>query len=141
MRTFAGEQGRTFIMRLDQGDLLLESIQQLAEKEKIYNGVICSGIATFDEVNIQMTNTLDYPIGYVVHNLREPIELGALNGTIINQEPHIHGVIGNGEHTWTGHLSKGCRILYLAEVVIQEVKGLNLIRRANQNGVFQINEL
>lgn len=132
--------GRTFIIRMEKGDLLREAIADFVKKEGIENAVILSGIATFDEAHLQMTTTLDYPIRYHVHHLREPLELAGLDGTIIHFEPHLHGVISNAEQTWAGHLLDGCRILYLAEIVIQELLCQKLIRRANQNGVNLITE-
>lgn len=132
------EKGRTFILRMERGDLLREEISGLCKRNNIKNAVVLSGIATFDIVNIQMAKTLGYPIEYDMHNLTEPLELASLDGTIINSEPHIHGVIGNGNHTWAGHILDGCRILYLGEVVIQEVLGMDLIRKPDENNVYLI---
>lgn len=135
----AKETGRTFILRMERGDLLREKITELCQNEKVYEAVISSGIATFDIVNIQMSNTVGFPMDYDVHNLNEPLELASLDGTIINGEPHIHGVIGNGNKTWAGHLLNGCRILYLGEIVIQELLIEPLIRTADKDNVFLIN--
>lgn len=135
----AKETGRTFILRMERGDLLREKITKLCQIEKVYEAVISSGIATFDIVNIQMSNTVGFPMDYDVHNLNEPLELASLDGTIINGEPHIHGVIGNGNKTWAGHLLNGCRILYLGEIVIQELLIEPLIRTADKDNVFLIN--
>ena len=136
----SNKTGRTFILRMEKGDLLREGITELCNNYNVKNAVVLSGIATFDIVNIQMTNTYGYPIEYDVHNLKEPLELASLDGTIINGDPHIHGVIGNGNNTWAGHLLDGCQILYLGEVVIQEVLGINLIRKADKNNVYLIHE-
>ena len=130
--------GRTFILRMERGDLLREKIFELCKTEKISEAVILSGIATFDIVNVQMSNTSGFPMGYDVHNLHEPLELASLDGTIINGEPHIHGVIGNADQTWAGHLLDGCRILYLGEIVIQELLTDALTRKADKNNVFLI---
>ena len=132
--------GRTFILRFERGDDLLEVIKELAQKESISNAAVVSGIATFDEVNMHMTTTLDYPIGYHKVHLNEPLELASLDGTIIDSEPHIHGVVSNAYHTWAGHMREGCRILYLGEVVVQELLGCSLTRRADENGVRLIYE-
>jgi predicted DNA-binding protein with PD1-like motif len=141
MRYFTSDSvGRTFVISLQKGDLLLETIAELAVKEKIENAAIVSGIATFDEANMQMTTTYDYPIGYKVVNLREPLELASLDGTIIHFEPHIHGVVSNPDQTWAGHILEGCKILYLGEVVIQELVGMNLTRKPNQDGARLIYE-
>ena len=141
MKHFIAEKvGRTFILRMERGDLLKEVVGGLCKKEHISNAVVLSGIATFDEANLQMTNTTGYPIGYDIHNLCEPLELASLDGTIINGEPHLHGVISNATHTWAGHLLDGCRILYLGEVVLQEVEEVDLIRKADENNVYLIYE-
>jgi predicted DNA-binding protein with PD1-like motif len=128
--------GRIFVIKLEPGDYLKESITELAHRENIENAVIVTGIATFDEVNIHMTTTLDYPIGYHKEQLQEPLELGGLDGFIADGEPHLHGVIGNADRTWAGHLLDGCRVLYLAEIVVQELIGTKLIRKENSKGAF-----
>lgn len=135
-----GKAGRTIIVRLERGDLLRESIAELVKREGIENAVVVSGIATFDEAHLQMTTTYGYPIEYHVHHLSQPLELAGLDGTIINFEPHIHGVVSNPDMTWAGHLLDGCRILYLGEMVIQEICGSSLIRKADENGVLLISE-
>lgn len=141
MKYFTSDSiGRTFIIRLERGDFLREVLVDLAKKEKVSNAVIVSGIATFDEVNMQMATTFDYPIEYHVVNLIEPLELGSLDGTIINFEPHIHGVVSNAGQVWAGHFLDGCKVLYLGELVVQELLGVNLIRKPDQNGVNLIYE-
>lgn len=141
MKSFISEKvGRTFIISLEKGDLLRESIEELTKKEMVKNAVVISGIATFDKAQLQMATTYGFPIEYYVHTLNEPLELASLDGTIIDFTPHIHGVIGNTEHTWAGHLLDGCRILYLAEIVIQELNCQELKRKPNENGVFLISE-
>ncbi len=141
MKHFVSQgSGRTLIIRLERGDFLRESIAKLVQEEGVENAVILSGIATFDEANFQMTTTFGYPIEYHVHHLNEPLELASLDGTIINFEPHIHGVISNPTHSWGGHILDGCRVLYLAEIVIQELSCKNLMRKANESGVFLISK-
>lgn len=141
MKHFTADSiGKTIIISLVKGDLLRESIAEIARKENIANGVVLSGIATFDRARFQMTTTCDYPIGYHVETLEEPLELASLDGTIIDFEPHIHGVISNSRQTWAGHILDGCRILYLAELVIQEVKTKELVRRPDEKGANLIYE-
>ena len=137
---YTDKQGRTFVLRMERGDLLREQITELCRENGISNAVIVSGIATFDIVNIQMTNTTGYPIEYDVLKLTEPLELASMDGTIIDGSPHLHGVLGSGSKTYAGHLLDGCRILYLGEVVIQEIAGIGLERTPDENGVMLISE-
>lgn len=41
---------------MERGDFLKEKITRLCREEKINEAVVSSGIATFDIVNIQMSN-------------------------------------------------------------------------------------
>lgn len=139
MKSFISNQaGRTFILRMERGDLLREALTKLARTEGIKNAVVVSGIATFDKAHLQMATTYGYPIEYKVHQLEQPLEVTGVSGTIINYEPHIHAVVSNADQTWAGHLLDGCRILYLGEVVIQELLGADFFRRPNENGVLLI---
>jgi len=141
MKHFISAQvGRTFIIRMERGDYLRESLIEIAKKENIKNAVIVSGIATFDEANFQMSTTYGFPIEYHVEQLKEPLELASLDGTIIDSEPHLHGVISNDKKTWAGHILNGCRILYLGEIVIQELLGNQLKRKPDKDGVMLISE-
>ena len=142
MKCFISPQvGRTFILRMERGDYLRETLAELAKKEKIENAVIVSGIATFDEAKFQMSTTHGFPMEYHVEHLNEPLELASLDGTIINSEPHIHGVISNATTTWAGHILDGCRILYLGEVVVQELLGNKLERKPDKDGVMLITDI
>ncbi len=136
----ANKTGRTFVLRMERGDLLREKITALCSEHSIKSAVVLSGIATFDIVNMQMSNTTGFPMGYDVLKLEEPLELASLDGTIINGEPHLHGVVGKATQTWAGHLLDGCRILYLGEIVLQELPELDLIRKPDKDGVFLISE-
>lgn len=141
MRSFASNKaGRTFILCMERGDFLREQITELCRSNGISNAVVVSGIAALDTVNMQMSNTTGFPIKYDVLRLTGPTELASMDGTIINGEPHIHGVVGKADRTWAGHLLDGCRILYLGEVVIQEIPGIDLVRKPDENGVMLISE-
>jgi predicted DNA-binding protein with PD1-like motif len=57
-------------------------------------------------------------------------------GIIADGEPHIHITLSGAETgAFGGHLEKGCRVLYLAEVTIIKFSGPRLTRRNNQNGI------
>ena len=88
-----------------------------------------------------MSTTYGFPMEYHVEHLKEPLELASLNGTIICSEPHIHGVISNATTTWSGHILDGCRILYLGEIVVQELLGNKLKRKPDKDGVMLISEI
>jgi len=137
MQYFSSEQvGRTFTLRLDQGDYLLESIEALIEKENIKDAVVVSGIGTLDYCVMHMVMTTGYPA--VEHFERwenKPLELASIDGYIADGKPHLHMVVSDHEKAYAGHLEPGCRILYLGEVVIMEVKDMDLVRVPNEKKI------
>ena len=129
MRTFeAGPIGRTFVIAFERGDYLLEGINEQIEKNGIRNGVVVSGIGTFDKAIFHRVTTTDEVAVEDFIEIDEPMELSAVQGVIADGFPHLHMVFSDLEKTYSGHLEPGCRILYLAEVVIQEFPEVNFYR-------------
>ena len=128
-------KGRTFVLSLRQGEMLLESIEELVKKNRIVDGVVVSGIGTLDKCVLHMVMTTGYPP--VEHFARwdgKALELASIQGFIADGKPHLHTVVSDNERTWAGHLEPGCRVLYLAEIVIQETPGFGLIRKPDAKG-------
>ena len=54
------ENGK-IIIRLDQGEMLLESIETVISEANIKNGVVISGIGTLSDARIHLVTTTGYP--------------------------------------------------------------------------------
>ena len=52
-----------------------------------------------------------------------------MDGIVADGEPHFHMTFSDLDKTYSGHLENGCEILYLAEIVLAEIKDLELVRR------------
>lgn len=134
-----GKPGRTIILRLDQGDDVLDCVNQAIKENQIQDGYIASGIGTLDECVLHMVMTTGYPpVEFFARWQDKPLEVASISGIIADGFPHLHTVISDHEKAYAGHLERGCRILYLGEVVIQEILGQSLTRLRNEK---QINEL
>lgn len=140
MKSFKSEEiGRTFILRLDQGDMVLESIKNLISKEKIKDAFVISGIGTLDKCVLHMVTTTGYPPKeYFKKWEDEPLELVSIDGIVADGEPHLHAVVSDTKQAYAGHLEDGCRILYLGEIVLMEIKSLNLKRIYNDKNILQL---
>jgi predicted DNA-binding protein with PD1-like motif len=131
--------GKVHILRLDPGDLLLESFQGLIHKEGIKDAYVGSAIGTLDYCVMHMVMTTGYPP--VEHFARwedQPLELSSIDGIIADGVPHLHMVVSDHERAYSGHLEEGCRVLYLAEIVIVELGQANLKRVRNSQGINQL---
>jgi predicted DNA-binding protein with PD1-like motif len=143
MEYFGAEQkGRTFVLRLDQGDLLLESINALIEREGLRYGVVLSGIGTLDQSVMHMVTTTGYPpVEFFDQREDQALELVSIDGFIADGVPHLHMTVSDREKAYAGHLENGCRVLYLAEVVIQELSGISVRRVRDENNILKLKDL
>ncbi len=140
MEPFASRTtGRIFILRLDPGDYLLECINDFIKKEHIHEGYIASAIGTLDYCVMHMVMTTGYPP--VEHFERwedKPLELTSISGIIASGTPHLHMVVSDHQKAYSGHLEPGCRVLYLAEIVIVELEPSGLKRVRNEKGILKL---
>ncbi len=140
METFVSDRvGRTFIVKLVQGEDLLGSVERLIREERIENAVVVSGIATFDRSRLHMISTTGYPADvYIDEKTDVPLEVVSVEGFICSGQPHLHCTISDRNGAYAGHLLEGCRILYLGELVIQELLGLDIHRHLTEKGINHI---
>ncbi len=139
METFTTNQtGRVFLMRLDPGDFVLESIRALIQKEKLVDAYVASAIGTLDFCVLHMVMTTTYPpVEHFERWENKPLELASIDGMIADGVPHLHTVVSDHQMAYAGHLEDGCRVLYLAEIVIVELQaGTKRIR--NENGILKL---
>jgi predicted DNA-binding protein with PD1-like motif len=133
------EMGRVFVVRLDPGDYLLESIMDMVQKENVKDAVVVSAIGTLDQYRVHMVMTTGYPPeNRFEHWNDKPLELASIGGVIANGQPHLHVVVSDSEKAYSGHLEKGCRVLYLAEIVIIELKSMNLTRISDDKHILRL---
>jgi predicted DNA-binding protein with PD1-like motif len=139
MEYFSTDVGRIFLLRLDPGDYVLESINELVSKEKIKDAVIISAIGTLDRCVLHMVTTTGYPPKEFFKRWEDkPLELASIMGIIADGKPHLHGVVSDQEYAYAGHLEEGCRTLYLAEIVIIELKDAILIRIRDEKNILRL---
>lgn len=132
-------QGNYTAIRLDPGDLVLECLEQVVDQQKIHTAVVVSGIGTLSDAHLHMVTTTGYPA--VEHHpvwKDTPLELCSIDGIIASGVPHLHTVISDGTNTWGGHLERGCKTLYLCEIVLEAIPNMRLKRIQNSK---KINEL
>lgn len=137
------DNGRTkrVLIRLDTGDMLLETIEQVIAEVGIRDGVVVSGIGTLSDTRIHMVTTTTYPAVEIYPEWKDvPMELSSVSGIIADGVPHLHMVFSNPEKTCSGHLEHGCRTLYLCEIVIEIFDDIHLQRKTNSRGILELEE-
>ena len=90
--------GRTFILKLVQGDYIKESIEELVQREHIENAYIVTGIATLDRSRLHMISTTDYPMDVSVIGMMDtPLEVISMDGLIIDGMVYLHMCVSDRE--------------------------------------------
>ncbi|WP_226042607.1 PPC domain-containing DNA-binding protein [Natrinema sp. DC36] len=141
METFESDDGHV-IVRLDRGDLALESIEAACDEHDVDTGAVVSGIGTFSTLNIHYVDRTDLPEDRSQRNvdleLEGAWEITDVGGVIANGEPHLHVTGFDGERTVGGHLEEGCEVNVLGEFTLRKFEGVSLTRESNENGVSQL---
>ena len=127
--------GRILLIHLTKGDDLVKSIIDACRENGIETGVVLSGIGSLRRYHYHyIKDTKDVPTD-IFEVVEGPLELVALQGLIIEGIPHLHGVVSQaGTKTYSGHFEEeGSEVQYLAEIAIQEIKGIKIGRRTGEN--------
>ena len=136
MFTLTNEVGaRLVTVSLQRGDLLLEGIQEAIRETGIRDAVAVSCIGTLSSMTWHRVTTLDAKPVEEYPRVEGPLELCALQGSVVAGSPHFHLICSDSRGTYAGHLEPGCEVLYLAEVVLLELAGTPLKRVKDENGL------
>ena len=98
-----------------------------------------SGIGTLDECTMHMVTSSGMPPVEVFPRWdKVGLELVSMQGIIADGIPHIHMTISMATGAVGGHLEEGCRILYLGEMVVLELPGLDLTRVPTKGNIMKL---
>jgi uncharacterized protein len=122
-------------VRLDRGDLLLESIQDVIHKHGIADGAVLTAAGSLQECTFHRVKSMAEKPEDEFITVKEPMEILNINGMIAGGEPHLHLTLSGAKGAFGGHLEKGCRVLYRAELTIAKFSGTPLARKPNKDGV------
>ncbi len=130
MRYFESKQTDIVLTVLEPGDLLLESIIEVARQADIHTGMLITGIGSLSKARIHTVSTNINPVENLYLDLEGPLEVSNFNGLITSYEPHIHiSMVDPQMKIYAGHLEPGCVILTQAEFSIRRIPDLRLCRR------------
>ncbi len=136
MESFVGNGiSRVLVITLHRGEKLLESICEQLQKEGIKNGIVLSGIGTLQKTVFHRVTTTNLIPNDEFITVEKPIELSSLQGFVADGVPHFHMAFSDVEQAYTGHLENESTVLYVAEIIIAEISGLDLKREKDENNI------
>ncbi len=120
-------QGRTFVLRLEDGEVIHEEIERFAREKGITAGalIIVGGAAGGSRVVVGPERADARPVRPATYILGDVHEVAG-TGTLFPDEEgnpmvHIHLACGRGNHTITGCIRNGIRVWQILEVVLFEL--------------------
>jgi uncharacterized protein len=121
---------------LDRNSLLLESILDVIKQKNIQDGEVLVTAGSVQTCTYHYVTSTALKAQNAYKTVKGPFEILNAGGLIAAGEPHIHITLSSPEKgAFGGHLEKGCRVLYLAEVTILKYGGPPLSRKNNESGI------
>ena len=120
---------RIHIVRVDPGEDVLESVRTLLRKAGIQQAVVLGGYGTLAGYHLHWVAHNRIPTENLFRRGEGGIEILAMNGLVVDGEPHIHVALSTPDGAFGGHLEPGCVAYVLCEVFFAEVKGVPMSRQ------------
>lgn len=138
------EQGRIFILRLEDGDILHETIEKFAREKKI-NAAALIAVGGADQGSRFVVGPAEgrsRPIIPMEHILDNVYEIAG-TGTIFpdkdgNPVLHMHAACGRNEATVTGCVRRGVKVWHVLEVIIFELLNTSAKRLPDNETGFDL---
>jgi predicted DNA-binding protein with PD1-like motif len=146
MKASEGRLGRVFVVRLEDGDVLPDSIERFAAEKKISVGqVILVGGIGEGEVVVGPRDSAEMPpepMLLPVDAAREVVGVGIIAPDKSGKPTlHIHAALGRAGQTLTGCLRPGVKTWLVGEAVIFEILGAKAARLPDKASGFDLLEM
>ncbi len=146
IQSVEGSTGRTIVARFLPGTDMLEGIEEVCRHHDVKYAVVACAIGAFKKATfVYPIPQEDAKIGIVYSDpvvLDGPIEFLGGQGIICQSDDgkyliHFHGSASDKDmHIWGGHFTAGNVVLATLDVIINEVSGVNMLRRFDEETGF-----
>ncbi len=136
--------GRTFIIRLEEGEILHEVVEKFAADQGVARGYLIAvgGAGTLSTLVVGPKDPEARPVEPLTRVLNNVHEIAGV-GTIFPGEDgrpllHIHLACGRDAQTITGCGRTGVKVWQVAEVILVELTGTNARRVLDPDTGFEL---
>jgi len=146
MKYSKAKQGRTFVIRLEDGDIIHEQLEEFARVHSI-NAAAVIAVGGADEGSklvVGPEQGRSKPITPMEHILRDVHEISGV-GTIFpdkdhNPVLHMHIACGREDSTVTGCVRRGVKVWHLLELILFELLDSSASRIFDEQTGFELLE-
>ncbi|OGV61161.1 MAG: DNA-binding protein [Lentisphaerae bacterium RIFOXYC12_FULL_60_16] len=144
MKYVEGTQGRTFVVRLEDGDVIHESLEQIAREQDIHAAsvMIIGGADAGSRLVVgpeQGRVSPVVPMEQVLSDVHEIAGVGTIFPNLAGEPVlHMHVACGRKDATVTGCVRRGVKAWYVMEAIIHEIQGVTSKRRPDSITGFEL---
>ncbi|MDH7508131.1 MAG: DNA-binding protein [Methanomassiliicoccales archaeon] len=143
MKYCEAKQGRIFVIRLEDGEIVHKSLEKFAMEHGISSAfIILVGGAQRGNIVVGPSDSDTQsivPMLLPFSNVHEVLGIGTI---FLNESgypiSHIHGALGRNNDAVVGCLRKGVETWKVIEVILIELKEADAIRKKDQNTGFEL---
>ena len=117
------------ILRVDPGEDIFESTQRFLDEAGVRQAVVVGGYGTLAAYHLHWVTHNRIPTETAFGRGYGGIEILAMNGLVVDGQPHIHVALSTPDGAFGGHLEPGCVAYVLCEIFFAEVEGQALSRQ------------
>jgi len=136
--------GRTFVLRLEDGEVLHDSIEQFAKMHSVKAGMLIAvgGADEGSTLVVGPEEAMSLPVRPMEHLLGGVHEIAG-TGTLFPDEEdhprlHMHIACGRGDRTITGCVRRGVKVWRILEIILTELVDTNARRVLDKETGFQV---
>ena len=144
MRYSEAKQGRTFIIRLEDGDILHEEIENFAKKHNIQAAslIAVGGADVGSDLIVGPEEGRSSKINPMHHILADVCEVSG-TGTLFSDSDgnpilHMHLACGREEKTITGCVRSGVKVWHIMEIILTEITNTTATRVLDDSIGFKL---
>lgn len=128
MHTEPARLGRSWALRFDPGEDLLEGLRRAVADLGITDGVFLSGIGSLTSYHVHVVSSTDLPPENAFMRGEGPFDILAITGQVMGGRVHAHLTFSDEDKAMGGHLEPGCHVLTFAIVTLAELLETDLAR-------------
>ena len=144
MRYSEAKQGRTFVIRLEDGDILHEEIENFARDKKIIAASVIAvgGADKGSKLVVGPEDGRADKINPMQHTLEDVCEISG-TGTIFPDDEdnpilHMHIACGRKDKTVTGCVRAGVKVWQVMEIILHEITNTKAQRTMDKATGFKL---
>lgn len=146
MKFSEATEGRTFVIRLEDGEIVHDTLEQFARDHGVERASLVA-VGGADKGSVLVVGPEEghvKPVSIMTHELYEAHEIVG-TGTIFPDEEgnpvlHMHMACGREENTVTGCIRRGVKVWLVMEVIMTELIGSGAFRKTEPDNGFKLLE-